>query len=74
MLDFLAQTALEAIKTDSNASWIADKAHTLEGKDRLDVLMWICGALDSGNKQKVAKALRIDPNDLEATARVLRTI
>ena len=74
MLDFLADKALTAIKTDSNGSWVADKKHELEGASRLDVLRWICGSLDAHNKALVCAALKITTDDLDATRRVLRAI
>ena len=74
MLDFLADKALTAVATDSNGSWIADKKHMLEDKDRLAVLRWICNSLDGENQYKVCRALGIDEDDLEAVGRVLRAI
>ena len=73
-MDWLADKALDAIKTDTNTSWVADKAHLLKGKERLEVLRWICNALDGTNKYKVCQALGIDPDDLEAVERVLKAI
>ncbi len=73
-MDWLADKALDAIKTETNESWVADKAHRLQGKDRLEVLSWICSALDSKNKLKVCQALGIDLDDLDAVARVLKAI
>jgi hypothetical protein len=74
MLDFLAEKALTAIKTDSNSSWVADKARRLDDTDRLGVLRWICSSLDSENKHKVCQALGIDDDDLDAVERVLKKI
>ena len=73
-MDWLAEKALDAIKTETNENWVADKAHMLKNKERMDVLRWICSGLDSKNKYKVCQALDIDPDDLEAVERVLKAI
>lgn len=73
-MDWLAEKALDAIKTETNENWVADKAHMLKDKERMDVLRWICSSLDSKNKFKVCQALGIDRNDLDAVDRVLKAI
>lgn len=75
-MDWLMDTALQAIeeKKPEMASWLRDKRAENEDTNRLEALRFVCNSLDRGNQAIVCEKLGIAHADLQATARVLRTI
>jgi len=70
-LDWLAEEVLATLTwLGFDAAYIADKRHSLAGKDRFAVLVW-CNQLDLTCKKALAKRLAVSAADLSITIKTL---
>jgi hypothetical protein len=70
-LDYLAEEVLTTFaELGFNAHYIEDKRHSLAGKDRFAVLVWL-NNLDSGCREALANRLGIALADLDTTIKTV---
>lgn len=70
-LDWLAEEVLDTFAgLGFDAPYIEDKRHTLAGKDRFAVLVWL-NNLDAGCREALANRLGIALADLDTTIKTV---
>jgi hypothetical protein len=78
-LDWLACKVLQVLRNTFGSDpefvgYLAEKEERLRGKDRLDVLYWICGALDDRHLDALAKSIGVDPLEFRIALDVIRRL
>lgn len=63
-MDWLAEHVLNDLRLHRPHQWVESKRADLRGKDRKDVLRWLCHELDLENKALVENCLKLSPGAL----------
>ena len=72
-LNHVAVSVIRALAFGMTEAWLYEKAERMNGKDKLNVLLWI-NNLDYQNLTRVANELNVPVDELETTIKTLRSI
>lgn len=72
-LNHVAVSVIRALAFGMTEAWLYEKAERLNGKDKLNVLLWL-NNLDYQNLTRVANELNVQVDELETTIKTLRSV
>jgi hypothetical protein len=72
-LNHIAVSVIRALAFGDSENWLHEKAERLNGKDKLNVLVWL-NNLDYPNLTRVANELNVPVDELETTIKTLRSL